>query len=68
MENTTEKQRYNRSEASAYLGVSIVTLDRAIAKRKISFFRVGRRVILDKRHLDDFLNASEYKAKTRGYQ
>lgn len=62
MNNITEGKKYSRIEASNYLGISVVTLDRVIAKRKISFFKVGRRIILDKRHLDDFLSEREHKA------
>ncbi len=58
-----EQQRFNRSSAADYLGVSVVTIDRALAKNRISCFRVGRRVIFDKRHLDEFLDRNECKAK-----
>ena len=61
-----EKQRFSRSEASLYLGVSVVTVDRAIAKGKLSFFRIGRRVVLDKTHLDAFLKGNEYIASDMG--
>jgi excisionase family DNA binding protein len=60
-----EKQRYNRKESAEYLGVSVVTVDRAIASRKISFFRLGRRVVFDKRHLDEYLERHEYRAKVK---
>jgi excisionase family DNA binding protein len=56
-------ERFNRRTASQYLGISLVTLDRALAKRKISHFRVGRRVVFARQHLDDFLKASEVKAR-----
>lgn len=60
-----EKQRFSRSESAEYLGVSVVTVDRAIANRKISFFRIGRRVVFDKKHLDEYLERNEYKAKVK---
>ncbi len=58
------EQRFDRIEAAKYLGVSTVTIDRKLAKRKISCFRIGRRVVFDKSHLDEFLAENEYKAKT----
>jgi excisionase family DNA binding protein len=62
---TTEKNddRFNRYQAAAYCGVSVITIDRAIADEKISLFRIGRRVVFDKRHLDEFLTRNECKAR-----
>lgn len=54
-----------RIEAAAYLRVSVVSIDRAIAKRKISFFRIGRRVLFGEHHLEEFLNRNEYAANVR---
>jgi hypothetical protein len=34
-----------------------------LSKNKISHFRIGRRVVFDKRHLDEFLNSNECKAR-----
>jgi excisionase family DNA binding protein len=57
------KERFDRKEAANYCGVSVVTIDRALAGKKISHFRIGRRVIFDRTHLDEFLNKNEYKAR-----
>ncbi len=62
-EKVFEKQRFDRCEAADYCGVSTVTIDRALSKRTISCFRIGRRVIFSKQHLDDFLSKNEVKAK-----
>lgn len=66
VELSVEKRRFNRLESAAYLGVSVVTVDRAVKNEKISFFRIGRRVVFDKRHLDEYLERNEYKAKVKG--
>lgn len=58
-----EKQTYSRSEAARYLGVSVISIDRAAANKKISFFRIGRRVLFGKSHLDDFLFRGEVRAR-----
>ena len=60
-ENT--KERFDRKSAANYCGVSVITIDRAWSKKKISHFRIGRRVVFDKRHLDEFLNSNECKAR-----
>ncbi len=60
-ENT--KERFDRKSAAEYCGVSVITIDRALSKNKISHFRIGRRVVFDKRHLDEFLNSNECKAR-----
>lgn len=56
-------RRFNRKEAAEYLGVSVITVDRAIANKKISCFRIGRRVIFDRSQLDEFLQKNEVVAK-----
>lgn len=61
---TINDKRFDRKEAAQYLGVSVITVDRAIAKKKISCFRIGRRVLFSKSHLDTFLSTCEQKAKT----
>ncbi len=60
------EQRYSRREAADYLGISVVTIDRALKNRSISCFRVGRRVIFSKQHLDHFLLKNECRAKEGG--
>jgi excisionase family DNA binding protein len=62
-EKVTGKQKFDRCEAADYCGVSIVTIDRALAGRKISCFRIGRRVVFSITHLDEFLARNECKAK-----
>ena len=48
MENTSTLT-FNRKEAARRLGISVVTLDREIAKKKMPHFRVGRRSSLPRR-------------------
>ncbi len=63
-EKGIEKQKFDRCEAADYCGVSVVTIDRALAGRKISCFRIGRRVVFSLDHLNEFLSRNECKAKT----
>ena len=59
----TENRRFDRSGAAHYCGVSVVTIDRALAKKQIAHYRIGRRIVFDARHLDEFLKANERRAK-----
>lgn len=58
-------RKYDRREAAEYLKIAVVTIDRAIARKEISLFRVGRRVIFDQSHLDDFLKRNECLARPK---
>lgn len=60
-----EFRKFTRRDAAEYCGVSIVTIDRALAKRTIGRYQVGRRIVFDKRHLDDFLTRNEYAPKPK---
>lgn len=62
---TTNDKRFDRKLAAEYLGVSVITVDRAIANKTISCFRIGRRILFSKSHLDDFLQSCEQKAKKK---
>ncbi len=63
MEKINEK-KLDRQQAADYLGVSVITIDRAVAQKKLSCFRVGRRVLFDReKHLDAFLEKNEISAK-----
>ena len=59
-----EFKNLSRQQASEYLVVSIITIDRAIKSKKIAFYRIGRRVIFGESHLKQFLEVNEVKAKT----
>jgi excisionase family DNA binding protein len=52
-------ERFTRLEAARYCGVSVITIDRALAKRIIRHFRIGRRVVFAKEHLDEYLRSCE---------
>ncbi len=60
------KRSFSRSEAADYVGVSVITLDRAVADRKLACYRIGRRIIFSQTHLDEFLSSNEQKAKNHG--
>lgn len=52
-------------EAARRCGVSRITLLRMRSAGKISFYRIGARVLFSESHIRDFLNRAERKAKTQ---
>ncbi len=60
------KQCFSRLEAAYYLGVSVITIDRALAGEKVGCYRIGRRIVFSQQHLDEFLSRNECKAKVKG--
>ncbi len=58
-------EKLSRKGAADYLGVSVVTIDRLVAAKKLGHFRIGTRVIFSKEHLDAFLIACEQKITKR---
>ncbi len=45
------------AEAAPVLGVSVFTVRAWIRQRRLPFFRVGRRIVLDRQDLEAFLHA-----------
>ena len=58
----TEKMTFDRKEAAYRLGVSVVTLDREIAKKKMPHFRVGRRVLFTQELLEKYIEQNTQDA------
>jgi excisionase family DNA binding protein len=55
MERTTEAIALSKSEAAQVLGVSLRTVDRLIALKQLPVRRLGRRVLIPRTALQDFL-------------
>lgn len=58
-----EKLTFSRREAAQFLGVSVVTIDRELARHNIPHFRSGRRVLFTRAHLNQYIKRNECKAK-----
>lgn len=56
-------QAFDRKEAARYLGLSVATIDRELARENITHFRSGRRVLFTQAHLDEYISRNECKAK-----
>ncbi len=61
----TEKMTFDRKEAAYRLGVSVVTLDRELAKKKMPHFRVGRRVLFTQELLESYIEQNTKDAVIR---
>ncbi len=55
MENEFTKITFDRKEAAKRLGVSVVTIDREMAKNRIPHFRIGRRVLFTEENLNQYI-------------
>lgn len=60
---TVQRKTLDRREAAEYIGVCVMTIDRALKDGEIDHYRIGRRVIFDEPQLDRFLSKNERKAK-----
>lgn len=54
-----ERHTITAEEAANYIGVSYWMLLEMVRKRQIPHFRVGRRVLLRKHSIDEWLNGQE---------
>jgi excisionase family DNA binding protein len=63
MMSTEQLQAFDRKEAARRLGLSVVTLDRELARENITHVRIGRRVLFTQAHLDEYIKRNECKAK-----
>jgi len=57
---TTPKEYLNIQRAAEYCGVSTKTLRRAVASRRLAFFRPGRAYMFLTEDLDTFMNAARF--------
>jgi excisionase family DNA binding protein len=62
MENTSTLT-FDRQEAARRLGISVVTLNREIAKKKMPHFRVGRRILFTEKLLREYIEQNTKNAK-----
>jgi excisionase family DNA binding protein len=54
-----EKRLYNVSEAACYLGRTVDALREMIWRGKLPISKDGRRVLVDKKDMDDFIERSK---------
>lgn len=54
-QQNTGKITFDRKEAARKLGVSVVTVDRELAKKRMPHFRIGRRVLFTQELLEQYI-------------
>lgn len=57
------KQLYTKGEAAKLLRVSESTVQRQLKARKLGYNRVGSRVLISQRHINEFLALCERPAR-----
>jgi len=62
MKNESVKSYLTIKDAAFYLSISADYLYHLVAQRKISSYRIGRRVLLKKKDLDEMMESSIRKA------
>jgi excisionase family DNA binding protein len=55
----------SRKAAAEYIGVCVLTIDRALKAGEIDHYRIGRRVLFSEAHLNTFLLKHEKNARVR---
>ena len=63
MEEAQANDLLTKGEAAVILRVSKVTISRLITARKLAAYKIGRRVFLTRRHINEFLLRSEKKGE-----
>lgn len=58
-QDETKGKLYTKEEAAEILHVSPITVHRQIKEGKLGFYRLGARVLISPRHIDDFLTRCE---------
>jgi excisionase family DNA binding protein len=61
--SSDQTQAFDRKEAARRLSLSVVTIDRELARGKITHVRVGRRILFTQAHLEEYIERNERKAK-----
>ena len=59
---------FGRKEAASRLGISVVTVDREVARRRMPHFRVGRRVLFTQELLDQYIEENTKETRGRGFR
>lgn len=59
----TEKLTFDRKEAARRLAISVVTLDRELARKRVPHFRIGRRVLFTQDLLDQYIEMNTKNTK-----
>ena len=60
-----DRRRCSVTEAAPVLGVSVYMVRALIRQRRLAYHRIGRRIVLDRQDLEQFLRAHRVEARER---
>lgn len=60
-----KEKLFTKEEAAEILHVSPITVHRQIKAGKLGFYRLGSRVLISPRHIEDFLSRCERPPRSR---
>lgn len=63
MEEKENKLTFDRKEAAEKLGISLITVDRELARKRMPHFRIGRRVLFTQSHLEKYIERNSKHCK-----
>ena len=64
LQYSATKRPFDRKEAAKRLGVSLVTIDRELARKRLPHFRVGRRVLFTDELLKTYINQNTMNSES----
>lgn len=64
-ESNAKRITFTRNEAAKRLGISVVTLDRELARRRIPHLRIGRRVLFTDELLRRYIEENTERCGSR---
>lgn len=59
----TNERLYTKEEAAEILRVSAITVHRQVKARKLGYYRLGSRVLISRKHIEDYLARCERTPK-----
>jgi excisionase family DNA binding protein len=63
-ELTNSIEMFSKGQVAKLIGCSEMTVHRLIRDRKLGYYRLGSRVCISRKHVEDFLAGCERKPKT----
>lgn len=63
-ENMNAFETYSKREVAKLIGCSEMSIHRLIRDKKLGYYRIGSRVFVSRRHIEEFLRRCERKPRT----
>ena len=59
--STSESRLLSQQDAASYLGISYWTIRDLVFRHELPFVKIGRRILVDRRDLDAYLDRSKIR-------